>query len=188
MSIRLHSRLRCAGFTMVELMSVVAIVAILLALVAPSFSNYIARKRLEGVFTELVTDIQYARSEAVQRNVSVRVTFGTGCYAIHTVGSTATSCTQAGGVTLGTGATPIKTVQLDTGSALTISPNNSLTYLQFDSVRGMATWDGSGTTSGSVNVASSAGSWQLRASMTPVGRVQTCSPNGSVVGYVSTCI
>lgn len=182
------NRDRAHGFTLVELMVVVAIAAVLLTLVAPSFSNYFARKRLEGVFTEFATDIQYARTEAVQRNVPVRITFGSGCYAIHTVGSTATSCTQAGGVTLGTGAAQIKTVQLDTGSALSFSPRNSLTFIQFDSIRGMATFDGSVTTVGSVNVTSSAGSWQLRASITPVGRAQTCSPNGSVVGYDATCI
>ncbi len=189
-----RDRCRARGFTLVELMVVVAIAAVLLTLVAPSFTNYFARKRLEGVFTEFATDIQYARSEAVQRNVPVRITFGSGCYAIHThpVGSTATSCTQAGGVTLGTGSIPlameIKTVQLDTGSALSISPRNSLTFIQFDSIRGMATFDGSVTTVGSVNLTTSAGSWQLRASITPVGRAQTCSPNGSVVGYDATCI
>lgn len=171
------------GFTLIELLVVLAIAALLLTLVAPSFSGYIARKRLEGVFTELTTDIQYARSEAVQRNAPVRITFGTGCYAVHTVGSTATTCTQAGGTSLGMGAVAIKSFQLDSGSALSISPNNSLTFMQFDSIRGMATWNGTVPTSGSVDVTSSAGAWQLRASMTPVGRAQICSPNGSVTGY-----
>ena len=175
------------GFTLVELMVAVAIAAILTTLAAPSFSSFLARKRLEGVFTELATDVQYARSEAVQRNAPVRVTFGTGCYSIHTIGSTATSCTQASGISLGTGAAEIKTVRLDSGSALSISPNNSLTFIEFDSVRGMATWNG-GASAGSVNVTSSAGSWQLRASVSPVGRTQTCSPNGTVGGFSSTCI
>ena len=52
------------GFTLVELMIVVALVAILLALAAPSFRETIARNRLEGVAGELSTDFQYARSEA----------------------------------------------------------------------------------------------------------------------------
>lgn len=181
-------RVTASGFTLVELLVVVAVAAILIALAAPSFSGYIAKKRVEGVFTELATDIQLARSEAVQRNASVRITFGTRCYSIHTIGSSATTCTQAGGVSLGTGAVAVKTVLLDAGSALSISPNNSLTYIQFDNIRGMATWNGTGTTAGSVNITTSAGSWQLRASITPVGRTQTCSPNGTVVGYSATCI
>lgn len=174
------------GFTLIELMTVIAIVAILLAIAAPSFSGLIEKKRLEGVFTELATDLQFARSEAVQRNANVRITFGTGCYVIHTVGSTETTCTQTSGAALGTGAVEIKTVKLDSGSKVSFSPNDSLTYLMFDSVRATASWDGTSTNSGSVNVISSAGSWQLRASITTVGRTQNCSPNGSVGGYPST--
>ena len=177
---------RNTGFTLIELMTVIAIVAILTALAAPSFSGLTAKKRVEGALTELTTDLQFARSEAVQRNRNVRITFGTDCYVIHTVGSTATSCTQSGGASLGTGAVGVKTVQLDAGSTVSFSPNDSLTYLMFDSVRAMATWDGTNVDTGSVNINSSAGNWQLRASVTSVGRTQACSPNGSVAGYPST--
>ena len=174
------------GLTLIELMTVTAIMAILLAVAAPSFTGFLAKKRLEGALVELVTDLQFARSEAVQRNASVRVTFGTGCYVIHTVGSTETSCTQANGALLGTNAVMLKTVKLDAASPVGFSPNDSLTYLMFDSVRGMATWNGTNTASGSVNITSSAGSWQLRVSVTPMGRTQTCSPDGSVAGYSHT--
>jgi type IV fimbrial biogenesis protein FimT len=177
---------RAHGVTLIELMTVIAIMAILLAVAVPSFSSFLSKRRVENALTELTTDLQFARSEAAQRNVSVRITFGTGCYVVHTVGSTATSCTQAGGASLGTGAVEVKTVKLETGSVLSFRPNNTLTYLMFDSVRGMATWDGTGTTSGSVDITSSAGSWQLRASVTPVGRTKACSPNASVAGYSST--
>ena len=177
---------RSDGFTLIELMVVVAIAAVLAAIAAPSFSSVLAKKRVEGVLTELNTDLQFARSEAVQRNTNVRITFGAGCYVIHTVGSTATSCTQSGGAVLGTDAINIKTVLLSVGSTVSFSPNNSMTYLMFDNIRGMATWDGSSTTSGSVNINSSAGTWQLRTSVTAVGRTQTCSPNGSISGYPTT--
>lgn len=177
---------RNIGLTLIELLTVIAIVAILSAIAAPSFSGLIAKKRVEGALTELITDLQFARSEAVQRNTNVRITFGTGCYVIHTIGSTATSCTQSGGASLGTGAVGIKTVKLDAGSTVSFSPNDSLTYLMFDSVRAMATWDGTDTSKGSVNINSSAADWQLRASVTSVGRTQTCSPNGSVAGYPAT--
>ena len=176
------------GFTLIEVMTVVAIMVVLLVVAVPSFTGLTAKKRVEGALTNLATDLQYARSEAVQRNTNVRITFGTGCYVIHTVGSTATSCSQTGAATLGTGAEQLKLVQVETGSAVSFSPNNSLSYLMFDGVRGMATWDGSGTTSASVNITSNAGSWQLRSSVTAVGRTQNCSPNGSVSGYSSTCI
>jgi len=184
--------LKSRGFTLIELMTVIVIAAILMAIAAPSFKDFLAKKRVEGVLTELATDLQFARSEAVQRNANVRVTFGTGCYVIHTVGSTATSCTQSGGASPGTGAVEIKTVKLDAGSTVSFSPNESLTYVMFDSVRAMASWDGTNEQAdgeedtGSINVNSSVGAWQLRASINPMGRTKTCSPDGSVSGYSST--
>ncbi|MDQ3060287.1 MAG: GspH/FimT family pseudopilin [Pseudomonadota bacterium] len=172
------------GVTLIELMVVVAILAIVLVVAIPSFTELTAKKRVEGALTELNTDLQFARSEAVQRNTNVRITFGTGCYVIHTVGSTGTtSCTQANAPTMATGAIEIKRVQLDATPTVSFSPNNGLTFLAFDNLRGMATWNGSNTTSGSVNITSSVGSWQLRTSVTAMGRTQTCSPNSSIQGY-----
>lgn len=182
-----YSNLQTRGVTLIELMTVVAIMVILLTVAVPSLTNLLDKKRIEGAHGTLTTDLHYARSEAVQRNRSVRVTFGVGCYVIHTVGTTATSCTQSGAATIGTDATQLKLVQLDTSAAVSFSPNNSMTYLMFDSVRGMATWDGSNTDVGSVNVSSSAGLWLLRTSVTLVGRTQVCSPNSSIPNY-STCI
>lgn len=177
-----NSIVSARGVTLIELMVVIAIVAVLMMVVVPSFTDFLAKKRVEGVLTELATDLQFARSEAVQRNTSVRVTFGTGCYVIHTVGSTDTSCTQST-VSIGTDALQIKLVQLEAASTVSFSPNNSLTYLMFDSVRGMATWNGTSTDSGSVDITSSVGSWQLRTSVTAMGRTQICSPNSSITGY-----
>lgn len=59
------------GFTLVELMVTVAIVAILLSLAAPSFSSLLADQRLSGAANALLSDIGYARSEALKRGVNV---------------------------------------------------------------------------------------------------------------------
>lgn len=177
---------RQRGFTLIELMVVVAIAVILTTLAAPSFTGYMNKKRVEGVAAELATDIQFARTEAVARNAPVRITFGTGCWVVHTVGSTDTTCTQAAGATLGTGAAQLKDAQLAANLNVALSPNNSLGYIAFDAVRAMAASDGSGSTH-SINVNSSAGTWQLRTAVSAVGRVQVCSPNGSVAGYTTAC-
>jgi type IV fimbrial biogenesis protein FimT len=167
------------GFTMIELMIVVALGAIVLALAAPSFTTTLAKKRMEGVASELGTDIQYARSEAVQRNASIRIIFGSNCYTIHTVGTTdATDC-----ATLGTGAVSLKSVILPAGSAaLAFTSYNSKAFIEFEPVRGMAADIGGADSSGRVDVTSGSGSWQLRADVTHMGRVRNCSPNSSIPG------
>ena len=173
------------GFTLIELMVTVAVAAIVLSLAIPSFIGLLARKRVEGTFTELQTDLQLARSEAVARNTPVRVTFGSSCYVLHSqpVGAGATSCSQTAASTIGNLATQIKTTQLPAGSAV-LTPQASLTLVEFDPVRGTATWDGSGTDA-QIVVSSASGPWQLRASMVVTGRVSTCSPSGSVRGFTS---
>ena len=173
---------RQRGVTLVELMVVTAVAAVLLMAVVPSFSDLLVRKRVEGVLSQLNTDLQFARSEAAQRNSNVRMTFGPNCYVIHTVGSIDTNCTQST-VSIGTGALQIKLVQMDAASTVSLSTSNALTYLMFDSVRGMATWDGTGTPPWPASITSSAGSWQLRTSVTAMGRSQICSPNSSISGY-----
>jgi type IV fimbrial biogenesis protein FimT len=172
------------GFTLIELLVVISLAGVLIALAAPSFTGMLQRKRVEGVAHELGTDMQYARSEAVQRNARVRVIFGTDCYAIHVVGTTdATSCTA-----LGTGAVPLKTVQIDSGPTLAFTPAVSGTpYVEFDPVRGMALDPTGSNMSGSVTVSGGGGAWQLRSLVTRVGRMKNCSPNGSVPGFTTDC-
>ena len=53
------------GFTMIELMTVVAIMAILLALAGPSFTPLIERWRVRDSAETLTSTLYYARSEAI---------------------------------------------------------------------------------------------------------------------------
>ncbi len=62
---------RAAGFTMPELLAVVAIMAILAAVAAPSLSDLIMSQRLKSSSAELHTALMRARSEAVKRNMDV---------------------------------------------------------------------------------------------------------------------
>jgi type IV fimbrial biogenesis protein FimT len=79
---------RQRGFTLIELMVVIAVVGVLVTLAAPSFYDLILVQRLKSVTSQVVTDLQYARSEATARNRPVQVRFSsnasTSCYVIFT--------------------------------------------------------------------------------------------------------
>jgi type IV fimbrial biogenesis protein FimT len=128
---------RCQqGFTAIELMTVLVIAGILLVLALPAFNDMLARRRLEGQANELVTDLAYAKSEAVQRNQNVRVITGGGgaCYIlavwpIPAAGSC--NCAAAPGSRCTGGPSELKTVSLSNSVTLT----NAVTF-DFEPVRG----------------------------------------------------
>lgn len=61
------------GFTLLELMAVVAVIAITLTLGVPSFISIINGNRLTAQANELVAALQIARSEAIRSNRPVRL-------------------------------------------------------------------------------------------------------------------
>ncbi|MDD4274812.1 MAG: GspH/FimT family pseudopilin [Desulfobacter postgatei] len=64
-----------AGFTMIEMMIVVAIIAILSALAFPSLSTLIPRNRTKAAARDLKNDIQKAKLEAIKQNTDCLVVF-----------------------------------------------------------------------------------------------------------------
>ena len=62
---------RAQGFTLVELMVTVAILAILVGVAVPSFKSFGEGQRVRSAAAEITTSILSARSEAVKRNTSV---------------------------------------------------------------------------------------------------------------------
>ena len=61
------------GFTVVELLVVLAMIALLAALAMPALDNVLAAQRLRAAGTDLMSALLVARSEAVKRNVQVQV-------------------------------------------------------------------------------------------------------------------
>ncbi len=87
-----------SGFTLVELMVTVAILAILVAIGIPSFQSTLDKRRLTGAAEQLYADLQYARSEAIRQNKSVTVYFsetGTWCYGMDDDTASACNCSSA---------------------------------------------------------------------------------------------
>jgi type IV fimbrial biogenesis protein FimT len=120
------------AFTLVELVVVVALVAVVLTLAAPSFRDFILMQRLKSINASVVTDLQFARSEAASRGVPVTVFLyrpvsgsTMSCYTIYTDRSIfpwgkcdctlATPCPNAS-------TTEIKTVRVPSSDSVTLAP------------------------------------------------------------------
>jgi type IV fimbrial biogenesis protein FimT len=143
---------RQRAFTLVELLIVVALTAVVLSLAAPSLRDFILVQRLKSMSAALVTDLQYARSEAVSRGKNVWVYFKLpsntqpmSCYSMYTDTNTVVvsqrlrcDCTRAPGLRCQASATELKTVQIPTDLAvrLAIDTGAQATDFAFDPVTG----------------------------------------------------
>ncbi|MEO5689678.1 MAG: GspH/FimT family pseudopilin [Burkholderiaceae bacterium] len=72
-SFRLPRRLSAAGFTLIELAIVLAIVAILCHVASPGLSRTVATRALAAQSSEFMSVLRFARSEALKRGTVVTV-------------------------------------------------------------------------------------------------------------------
>lgn len=176
-----------AGLTLIEMLAAVAILAILAVLAAPSYEDFRVRERLKGAGHNLFISLQLARSEAVERNEAVAVSFTTGstwCYAVHVATAAVDASCQCA-----TATDCLKRV------ASTEFPGVSLAQAQFSAGAGTASSfridprrgqivDATGAPmTGSVRL-DAAGSRQLRADLNALGRVRLCVDSGHLPGFV----
>lgn len=150
--------LRARGFTLIELMIAVAIMAILMATAAPSLIDIVLGNKLNSFANNLVASTILARSEAIKRNSLITL-----C-----VSSNGTSCTSGGweqGWIVKSG-TQIIRKQAAASDGLRITDAGALTSLDFDP-------SGVGTTSGTLKVcraAPTAGAQERVVSISATGR------------------
>lgn len=69
------------GFTLIELMVVVAVLAILITVAAPGFRELVAGQRIKNASFDVFSSMVQARSEAITRNTTVTVTPAAGGWA-----------------------------------------------------------------------------------------------------------
>ena len=70
---RNSSLLPASGFTLIELMITVAILAITVSLAAPAFRELLVAQRMRSVAYDMTSDLVLARSEAVKRGQAVTI-------------------------------------------------------------------------------------------------------------------
>jgi type IV fimbrial biogenesis protein FimT len=94
-----HTSKNQQGVTLVELVVVIAIVAILLAFGTPALAEFAERNALKGAAENIVGVIGQAKGEAIKRDALVNVTFtkmGDGVCAGAIVGTATCDCTKEG--------------------------------------------------------------------------------------------
>ena len=64
---------RSRGFTIIEVMIVLAMVGVMVAIAAPNMRDLIVRMRLKTAASDLHTDLMMARSEAIKRNAGMQI-------------------------------------------------------------------------------------------------------------------
>ena len=62
---------RQKGFTLIELMVTIAILAIMTAIAIPNFSEWVAKRRVASVAEKVASQIRFARAEAARLNKPV---------------------------------------------------------------------------------------------------------------------
>jgi type IV fimbrial biogenesis protein FimT len=156
---------RPQGFTIIELIVTIAVLAILAAMAIPSFTDMMERQRLINATEAVYSDLQNARSEAVKRSQQIVVSIQDGCI------TAADKLVSPTVVLSNTCMTAFPTINMST--------NRSPIY--FDRVRGITNPTGGG---GTITLTSST-SLEARVIISGFGRVRVCSP--TKVGGYPTC-
>lgn len=66
----------CGGFTLIELVTAIVVLAILVGLALPSFRSFIVNQRIRNASFDLMASLILARSEAISRARTVSLTKG----------------------------------------------------------------------------------------------------------------
>ena len=168
---------RQRGVSAVEALIVVFVLALVIGLGAPSLRGQAQRQELIGVAAQLATDLQLARSEAVARNRSLRLTLkedhGASCYLIHEGPVPACSCADVERRSCPVDGAIVHAVAL--GAASPVQLRSTVRSLVFDPVKGTV------SPTATIRVESTNGQ-ALHQVVSIVGRVRSCSPQGRVVG------
>jgi type IV fimbrial biogenesis protein FimT len=157
------------GVSMIEACMVLAIAGILAGSALPSFKDTIDKRSIEGVSSEVRTDLMYARSEAVARNDGVRISFYQGaagrCYVVHTGARADCACDGSGPAVCTAGAVALKTVN-ESGGVQVVA---NVSSLRFDPTNGTTSPTGTVCTVPAKGRA-------VHNVVSLLGRVRTCSP------------
>ena len=164
-----------AGFSLVELMVVIAVLAIIAAVALPSFQGMRDAARVRSAVEAVYSQLQFARSESVKQNRDLFVSVTTGaswCVGISNV--TGCACGTPGSCQFGpAGALAENNVLAENFVGVSLASN--LTEFLIDNRRG-------GTAAAATLTLTGGSSKTGSVTISPLGRVSIC---GNAGGYPS---
>jgi type IV fimbrial biogenesis protein FimT len=205
-----HSGKPGRGLTLIELMVVVSLLGLLTLLAGPPMAEFIGMQRLRGIATQLATDMQYARSEAISRNQFVGMAWrneageDNTCYTAFVSASqpasaaaglspTACNCNQPVGSVCTGDMREVRTVQVPRSNSVQLHLYyEQPQWLSFDPIAGNVNAHSANTAE--ENDVAEFCVWvtrsprgRLRVDIKKSGRSVVCTPDGSVPG-VPACV
>ena len=178
------------GFTLIELIMVMSIVAILASVAVPSFSSMNAAQEVAGVAQTIQQHLLYARSEAIKQNADIHLSFTTGtnwCMGYSDNGactcSTVSSC-EINTKDLDPSTDIEKRISANDYSNITLTTSGTLNLsgANFNPTRGAVLRSGAALNDGSITVTS--GSNAATININVLGRPNICS---SSLSQFSNC-
>lgn len=171
--------MRQNGLTIIELMVVIAIIAILLALAAPAFSDFLLTQRARGAAEGLASALQTTKSQSIKSNQEASLVFTpattnsdhtTWCYGVTEPGDATCDC-SASPSTCSSG-TVVSSADFN-GVSLNFNADNHRT---FEPVQGRTANSTQGTVIFDAGNNKSAG-----VTLSTLGRIRICKPSGSTI-------
>lgn len=155
-----RSNAAAGGFTLVELLVVIALLVIIAAIGAPFYVSYQQAQETNGAARELITALNQARQLAITRSVSFSLESQANPQnRLRLCSGTTTPC-PGGSVWIGPGTDAAGWTVLDNGSRITQNPRITFSSL------------GAATATGTLRVQNSSATGCLDVVVSPSGRIQ----------------
>jgi prepilin-type N-terminal cleavage/methylation domain-containing protein len=169
------------GFTLIEMMTVIAILGILLAMAVPSFNTYFEKYRTRRAAETVAAFLVNAKSEAIKRNANVRaifkITAGGTPWCVGLTTASTCDCTTAGSCQIDSADRVVSSA--DFSKTVMASPDNDDMF-SFSHQRGTVNAD-------TVQIESDNNGYTMRVVVSAVGRIRLCSPSDHYIGGYAEC-
>jgi len=172
------------GLTLLELLFCLSLLAFIGCMAMPPMQRWQDARRLEMATRQLGADLRLAREQALARRQTVRVGFRrfglhSACYVVYSGAVDGCRCLEAADGGPGRSACEGEAVALLSTS---LPPSSRLRFIANVETMSFDPLHGTSTPAATLQLASPGGP-ALRQVVNLLGRVRTCSPQGSVAGY-----